>query len=34
LEPTQFGEVTTAGQEQLNFKLEILALIKPSTAEP
>jgi hypothetical protein len=34
LEPTQFGEVTTAGQEQLNFKLEILALIKPSTVEP
>jgi Tfp pilus assembly protein PilO len=34
LEPTQFGEVTTAGQEQLNFKLEILALVKPSAVEP
>jgi Tfp pilus assembly protein PilO len=34
LEPTQFGEVTTAGQEQLNFKLEILALVKPSTGDP
>lgn len=34
LEPTQFGEATTAGQEQLNFKLEILALIKASAAEP
>jgi Tfp pilus assembly protein PilO len=34
LEPTQFGEVTAAGQEQLNFKLEILALVKPSTRDP
>lgn len=34
LEPTQFGEATSASQEQLNFKLEILALIKTSSAEP
>jgi len=30
----QFGEATGAGQEQLNFKLEIIALIKASVAEP
>jgi len=34
LEPMQFGEATSAGQEQLNFKLEIIALIKASVAEP
>jgi hypothetical protein len=34
LEPQQFGEASGASQEQLNFKLEILALIKGSTAEP
>lgn len=34
LEPMQFGEATSAGQEQLNFKLEIIALIKSSAAEP
>jgi hypothetical protein len=34
LEPTQFGEATTAGQEQLNFKLEILALVKASAGGP
>jgi Tfp pilus assembly protein PilO len=34
LEPTQFGEATTAGQEQLNFKLEILALVKASADGP
>lgn len=34
LEPSQFGEATSAGQEQLNFKLEILALVKPSAVEP
>jgi hypothetical protein len=33
LEPMQFGEATAAGQEQLNFKLEMLALVKASTAE-
>ena len=34
LDPMQFGEATSAGQEQLNFKLEIIALIKASVAEP
>ena len=34
LDPMQFGEATSAGQEQLNFKIEILALIKASVAEP
>ena len=34
LEPTQFGEATTPGQELLTFKLEILALVKPSATEP
>ena len=34
LEPMQFGEATSAGQEQLNFKLEIIALVKASVAEP
>ena len=34
LEPMQFGEATSASQEQLNFKLEIIALIKTSSAEP
>jgi type II secretory pathway component PulM len=33
LEPVQFGEATSAGQEQLNFKLEVLALIKGSAGE-
>ena len=33
LEPMQFGEATSAGQEQLNFKLEIIALIKASVVE-
>ncbi len=34
LEPTQFGEATTSGQELLNFKLEIVALVKPSSTDP
>jgi len=34
LEPTQFGEATAPGQEQLTFKLELLALVKPSATEP
>ena len=34
LQPTQFGEATTAEQERLNFKLEIVALVKPAAAEP
>jgi hypothetical protein len=34
LEPMQFGEATTASQEQLNFKIEVLALIKSSAGEP
>ena len=34
LEPTQFGEAATAAQEQLHFKLEIVALVKPSASEP
>ena len=34
LEPTQFGEATAPGQELLTFKLEILALVKPSATEP
>jgi hypothetical protein len=34
LEPTQFGEAATPGQELLTFKLEILALVKPSATEP
>jgi len=34
LEPTQFGEAANAGQELLNFKLEIVALVKASMAEP
>jgi Tfp pilus assembly protein PilO len=34
LEPTQFGEPETEEQEKLNFKIEILALVKSRDAEP
>ena len=34
LEPTQFGEAATTAQEQLRFKLEMVALVKPSASEP
>ena len=34
LEPTQFGEPETEEQEKLNFKMEILALVKSRDTEP